>query len=41
MLQANPNTAFEAFRTALEARLRKEGKLRIDPEKLKTFGNLG
>jgi hypothetical protein len=32
--------AFEAFRTALETRLRQEGKLRIMTDKLKNFGDL-
>ena len=41
VLQNKRNTAFESFRAALEARLRQEGKLRIDPDKLKTFGQLG
>jgi peptidyl-prolyl cis-trans isomerase D len=40
VLQAKRSLAFEAFRTALEARLRQEGKLRIMTEKLKGFGNL-
>ena len=37
-LQAKRSMAFEAFRTALEARLRHEGKLQIMNEKLKGFG---
>jgi peptidyl-prolyl cis-trans isomerase D len=41
VLQAKRNVAFEAFRTALEARLKQEGKLKIMPDKLKSFGNLG
>jgi peptidyl-prolyl cis-trans isomerase D len=40
VLQAKRNTAFEAFRTALEARLRQEGKLKIMPDRLKGFGDL-
>jgi peptidyl-prolyl cis-trans isomerase D len=40
VLQTKRSTAFEAFRTALEARLRQEGKLRIMPDKLKGFGDL-
>src|ERR1700720_2270772 len=40
VLQTKRNLAFEAFRTALEARLKQEGKLRIMTEKLKGFGNL-
>jgi peptidyl-prolyl cis-trans isomerase D len=41
VLQTKRTTAFEAFRTALEARLRLEGKLRIMPDRLKGFGDLG
>lgn len=41
VLQSKRSLAFEAFRTALEARLRQEGKLQIYPEKLKGFGDLG
>jgi peptidyl-prolyl cis-trans isomerase D len=41
VLQTKRNLAFEAFRTALEARLRQEGKLRIMNDKLKGFGDLG
>ena len=40
VLQTKRNTAFEAFRTALEARLRQEGKLKIMPDRLKGFGDL-
>jgi peptidyl-prolyl cis-trans isomerase D len=39
-LQAKRSMAFEAFRTALEARLKAEGKLQIMSEKLKSFGDL-
>jgi len=35
LLQAKQTAAFEAFRTALEDRLKKEGKLVIDPEVMK------
>jgi peptidyl-prolyl cis-trans isomerase D len=38
-LQDKRNLAFEAFRTALENRLKQEGKLQIMPEKLKGFGD--
>ena len=38
VLQNKRSIAFEAFRTALEERLKKEGKLQMMPEKLKTFG---
>jgi len=39
-LQTKRNLAFEAFRSSLEARLKREGKLRIMSEKLKGFGDL-
>jgi len=38
LLEQKRNLAFEAFRTALDARLKTEGKLKLMPEKLKTFG---
>jgi peptidyl-prolyl cis-trans isomerase D len=41
VLQSKRSLAFEAFRTALGDRLKQEGKLRIMPEKLKSFGSLG
>lgn len=41
VLQAKRSLAFEAFRTSLENRLKEEGKLKLMPEKLKTFGTLG
>jgi peptidyl-prolyl cis-trans isomerase D len=41
VLQNKRSIAFEAFRTALEARLKKEGKLQMMPEKLKGFGDIG
>jgi peptidyl-prolyl cis-trans isomerase D len=40
VLQNKRSLAFEAFRTALETRLKNEGKLKIMPEKLKGFGDL-
>jgi peptidyl-prolyl cis-trans isomerase D len=40
-LQAKRNLAFEAFRSALGDRLKQEGKLKLMPEKLKSFGTLG
>ncbi len=40
LLQTKRSTAFDAFRTALEARLKQEGKLKIMPDKLKSFGDL-
>jgi peptidyl-prolyl cis-trans isomerase D len=39
LLQTKRGLAFEAFRTALDARLKKEGTLKTMPEKLKTFGS--
>lgn len=39
LLQSKREVAFEAFRSALSDRLLKEGKLKISPEKLKTFGS--
>ena len=41
VLQQKRSIAFEAFRTALEERLKKEGKLQMMPEKLKGFGAIG
>lgn len=41
LLQEKRNVAFEAFRSALEDRLQKEGKLKLMPEKLKVYGSLG
>jgi peptidyl-prolyl cis-trans isomerase D len=40
VLQQKRTMAFEAFRTALETRLRQEGKLRIMTDKLKNLGDL-
>jgi peptidyl-prolyl cis-trans isomerase D len=39
LLQSKRETAFEAFRSALSDRLLKEGKLKMMPEKLKSFGS--
>ena len=39
LLQSQRETAFDAFRSALSDRLRKEGKLKMMPEKLKSFGS--
>jgi peptidyl-prolyl cis-trans isomerase D len=39
VLQSKRSLAFEAFRTALEDRLKQEGKLKLMPEKLKIFGS--
>lgn len=41
VLQSKRELAFQAFRTALEARLRQEGKLKIMPEKLASLGRFG
>jgi peptidyl-prolyl cis-trans isomerase D len=41
LLQSKRNLAFEAFRTALDNRLKEEGKLKLMPEKLKGFGTFG
>ena len=41
LLQTKRNLAFEAFHTALEERMKKEGTLRIMPEKMRGFGDLG
>src|SRR5882724_2282285 len=37
VLQSKRNLAFESFKTALEDRLKQEGKLKLMPEKLKGF----
>ena len=39
LLQSKREMAFEAFRSALSDRLVKEGKLKLLPDKLKTFGS--
>jgi peptidyl-prolyl cis-trans isomerase D len=41
VLQNKRTLAFDAFRTALEARLKQEGKLKLMPEKLRGFTDLG
>jgi peptidyl-prolyl cis-trans isomerase D len=40
-LQTKRELAFKAFRVSLEERLKKEGKLTLMPEKMKTFGSFG
>jgi peptidyl-prolyl cis-trans isomerase D len=40
-LQNKRSLAYEAFRTSLDTRLKQEGKLKLMPERLKTFGSLG
>lgn len=39
VLQNKRSLAFEAFKTALEDRLKQEGKVKMMPEKLKSFGS--
>ena len=41
VVQNKRGLAFEAFRTALQERLKKDGTLKIYQDKLKTFGSLG
>jgi peptidyl-prolyl cis-trans isomerase D len=41
LLQQKRSTAFDAFRIALEDRLKQEGKLRLMPERLRNYGNFG
>jgi peptidyl-prolyl cis-trans isomerase D len=41
VLQNKRGLAFEAFRTALEKRLKQEGQLKMNPERMKDFGTLG
>jgi peptidyl-prolyl cis-trans isomerase D len=38
LLQSKRQLAWEAFRTALEARMKQDGKLKLMPEKLRGFG---
>ena len=38
VLQSKRNLAYEAFKTILETRLKQEGKLKMMPEKLQSFG---
>jgi peptidyl-prolyl cis-trans isomerase D len=40
VLQAKRSLAFSAFQSALDARLKQEGKLKVMPERLKGFGSL-
>jgi peptidyl-prolyl cis-trans isomerase D len=40
LLQSKRSVAFEAFKTALETKLRQEGKVKLMPEKLSGFGSL-
>jgi peptidyl-prolyl cis-trans isomerase D len=41
LLQSKRTMAFDAFHTALDERLKQEGKLKLMPEKMRGFGNLG
>jgi hypothetical protein len=41
VLNEKRGLAYEAFRSGLEERLKHEGKLKLMPEKLKGFGDLG
>src|SRR5882724_1025508 len=41
VLQSKRSLAFEAFQKALDNRLKEEGKLKLMPEKLKSFGSFG
>jgi peptidyl-prolyl cis-trans isomerase D len=41
LLQSKRTLAFEAFQTALDNRLKQEGRLKLMPEKLKGFGSFG
>jgi peptidyl-prolyl cis-trans isomerase D len=41
LLQSKRTMAFDAFRLALEDRLKQEGKLKLMPEKLRSFGDFG
>ena len=40
LLQSKRNMAFDAFRIALEDRLKQEGKLKISTDKLRGFGDM-
>jgi peptidyl-prolyl cis-trans isomerase D len=41
VLQSKRDTAYKAFQLALNDRLKQEGKLKLMPDKLKSFGNFG
>ncbi len=41
LVQSKRALAFEAFRTALEERMKKEGTLKLMPEKMRNFGDVG
>jgi len=41
LLQSKRQLAWEAFRTALEERMKQDGKLKLMPDKLRGFGEFG
>jgi peptidyl-prolyl cis-trans isomerase D len=41
LLQSKRQLAWEAFRTALEERMKQDGKLKLMPEKMRGFGDFG
>ena len=41
LLESKRSLAFEAFQKALDSRMKQDGKLKIMPEKLKSFGTFG
>lgn len=41
VLQRKRGPAFDAFRVALENRLKQKGRLKVMPERMKDFGSLG
>ncbi len=41
LVQSKRTLAFEAFRTGLEERMKKEGTLKLMPEKMRGFGDVG
>ncbi len=41
LLQSKRNLAFEAFQKSLDDRMKQEGKLKLMPDKLKSFGTFG
>jgi len=41
LVQSKRALAFDAFRAALEERMKKEGTLKLMPDKMRGFGDLG
>lgn len=41
LLQTKRSVAFDAFRTSLEARMKKDGELKLNQDKMRAFGELG